>query len=312
MARPEFRAVGVMPATLVAFNEDFSIDQAATRSHLRDVINTDGVTAVVVNGHASEVHACRFDEQKLIVEMAVDEAKGRMPVVGGIYTDGTLEAVRIAKMSEAAGCSALLVFPPNSMAFGGVNRFEMPISYFRAIANATDLPLIVFQYALNSPVGYSPALLEKLVEEIPSIVGIKDFCGDGQVHEHNIRTFQSLSKPISILTSHSSWLLGSMAMGPKGILSGSGSVMADLHVALFRAIQAGDLDAARAANDRIYPLARAFYQAPAVDMHNRMKEALVMLGRLPRAVVRPPLLKLDAQELSIVHQALVASRLLVG
>jgi 4-hydroxy-tetrahydrodipicolinate synthase len=93
-------------------------------------------------------------------------------------------------------------------------------------------------------------------------------------------------------------------------LSGAGSVIADLQAKLFRAVAANDLAAAKATNDRIYPLARAFYADPFVDMHNRMKEALVLLGQLPRAVVRPPLVKLGAAEVERIRLALVDAGLL--
>ena len=68
--------------------------------------------------------------------------------------------------------------------------------------------------------------------------------------------------------------------------------------------EAGDLKRAQSINDRIYPTAQCFYGAPATDMHNRMKEALVMLGRLPKAVVRPPLTKLTEAELATVRDAI--------
>ena len=76
------------------------------------------------------------------------------------------------------------------------------------------------------------------------------------------------------------------------------------------AIQADDLAEARQLNDRIYPLAQAFYTAPFGDMHNRMKEALVMLGRLDKAVVRPPLAKLHDAELTRLRAALTQAELL--
>ncbi|HUW37212.1 MAG TPA: hypothetical protein VMV91_07750, partial [Rhodocyclaceae bacterium] len=79
---------------------------------------------------------------------------------------------------------------------------------------------------------------------------------------------------------------------------------------LFRAVQANDLATARQLNDRIWPTAEVFYSEPWVDMHNRMKEALVLLGRLPRAVVRPPLMKLSAAEIERIRKALVAAGLL--
>ena len=77
---------------------------------------------------------------------------------------------------------------------------------------------------------------------------------------------------------------------------------------LFRAVQANDLAAAQAINDRIYPLASVFYAQPWVDMHNRMKEALVLMGKLPRAVVRPPLVKIERAEIERIRKALVEAK----
>jgi 4-hydroxy-tetrahydrodipicolinate synthase len=75
-------------------------------------------------------------------------------------------------------------------------------------------------------------------------------------------------------------------------------------------VKANDLAEARRLNDRIAPTARVFYADPFVDMHNRMKEALVLLGRLPRAVVRPPLVKLGAAEIARIRAALIDAGLL--
>jgi 4-hydroxy-tetrahydrodipicolinate synthase len=99
-------------------------------------------------------------------------------------------------------------------------------------------------------------------------------------------------------------------LGCNGLLSGSGSVIPDLQAQLFQAVQADDLAEARRLNDRIEPLSRCFYAEPWANMHNRMKEALVLLGRLPRAVVRPPLVKLGGAEIARVRQALVESGLI--
>jgi len=125
-----------------------------------------------------------------------------------------------------------------------------------------------------------------------------------------IRELQGLRRPVNVLTTHSAWLLSSLVLGCNGLLSGSGSVIPDLQSALFKAVESNDLAAARRLNDRIYPLARVFYSDPWVDMHNRMKEALVLLGRLPRAVVRPPLVKLARAEIDRIRGALVEAGLL--
>jgi 4-hydroxy-tetrahydrodipicolinate synthase len=104
--------------------------------------------------------------------------------------------------------------------------------------------------------------------------------------------------------------MSSLVLGANGLLSGSGSVIADLQAKLFRAVRANDLATAREINDRIWPTAEVFYSEPWVDMHNRMKEALVLLGRLPRAVVRPPLVKIREAEVERIRKALVAAGLL--
>ncbi len=299
---------GVIPATLLAFHEDLSIDNDATRRHLRDVAGVVGISAITVNGHASEVHACTVDEQHRVLDLALDEVGNALPVISGVYADGSLEAARIAAMAQAAGASALLVFPPHTIGMmHGQRRPEMALAHFRTIAAASDLPLIAFQY--SGDYAYPMDTLLQMVEEVPTICAVKDW-NSGAIHERHVRVLQGLPRPINVLSTNSAWLMASLTMGCNGLLSGSGSVIADLQVALFNAVQSGDLPAARTINDRIYPLAQCFYAEPAVDMHNRIKEALVLLGRQPRAVVRPPLVKLPAAELEAVKRALEAAGLL--
>ena len=300
---------GVIPAVLLPFRPDFAIDERAYRKHLRDVAAVEGIAALTVNGHSSEVHACTADEQRAVLRITMDEVGGRLPIVAGIYADGSLEAARLARAAEAGGAAALLVFPPQSMSMGGQLRPEMALAHFSTIAAATSLPLICFNYTLAGGLGYPHETLLKLVEAVPTIRAIKDWSGDPALHERNIRALQSLRRPVTVLTTHSAWLLSSLVLGCNGLLSGAGSVIADLQVALFRAVQDGDLARARAINDRIYPLAQAFYAPPFLDMHNRMKEVLALLGRLPPAVVRPPLVKLPAAEIARLREAVAAAGL---
>jgi 4-hydroxy-tetrahydrodipicolinate synthase len=145
---------------------------------------------------------------------------------------------------------------------------------------------------------------------VPTIRAIKDWIGNVPHHEWHIRALQNLPRPVNVLTTHSSWLLSSLVLGPNGLLSGSGSVIADLQAQLFHAVQKNDMAEAKRLNDRIEPTARVFYADPFVDMHNRMKEALVLLGKLPRAVVRPPLVKLEGAEIVRIRQALIEASLL--
>jgi 4-hydroxy-tetrahydrodipicolinate synthase len=299
---------GVIPAVLLPFDGELAIDEAGFRKHLRDVAATDGISAITINAHSTEVASCTFEEQRRVLDVAQDEIGGRLPLVNGVWADGSLEAARIARMATAGGASALLVFPPAPFTLG--QSPEMALAHFKRIADATDLPIIVFQYPLATGQGYPRDTLLRLCEEVPSIRAIKDWAGNVAQHEWHVRTLQSLPRPVNVLSTHSAWLLSSLVLGCNGLLSGSGSVIPDLQAALFRAVQKKDLAAAQRLNDRIHPLVQVFYADPWADMHNRMKEALVLLGRLPRAVVRPPLVKLGRAEIERIRAALVESRLL--
>ena len=304
----DFVPHGVIPAVLLPFHEDLSIDERSFRSHLRDVAAVEGLAALTINAHSTEVASCTADEQSRVLEITADEIGDRLPIVHGIWADGSLEAARIARRAQAGGSSALLVFPPAPFTLG--QSPEMALAHFKAIASASDLPLIVFQYPPATGQGYPAATLARLMDEVPTIRAIKDWTPSVQQHENQIRALQSRSRPVNVLSTNSAWLLSSLVLGCNGLLSGSGSVIADLQARLFRAVQADDLAEARRLNDRIHPLASVFYADHFVDMHNRMKEALVLLGRLPRAVVRPPLVKITEAEIARIRQALIAAGLL--
>lgn len=301
---------GVIPAVLLPFKEDLSIDEASYHAHLRDVASVEGISAITTNAHASEVASCTFAEQERVLAMTADEIGDRLPIVNGIYAENALEGARLARMAHDGGASALLVFPSGVYTFG--QRAAMAVDHFKRIADVTDLPLIIFQYPLAGGQGYPLSTLLEIIEAVPTVRAIKDWCSNPVLHERHVRLLQSRTPPVNVLSTHSAWLMSSLVLGCNGLLSGSGSVIAELHAQLFRAVQANDLATARRVNDRIWPTAEVFYAEPSVDMHNRMKEALVLLGKLPRATVRPPLMKLPAAEIERIRQALVTAGLLAG
>jgi 4-hydroxy-tetrahydrodipicolinate synthase len=293
---------------LLPFHTDLSIDEPSFRVHLRDVASVQGLSAITVNAHSTEVASCTLDEQRRVMEIAGEEAGSKLPIIHGIWADGSLEAARIARQAQAGGASALLVFPPAPFTLG--QSAEMALAHFKHIADASDLPLIVFQYPLATGQGYPMVTLERLFEEVPTIRAIKDWTPQVPQHENHIRALQGRKRPINVLSTNSAWLLSSLVLGCNGLLSGSGSVIADLQAKLFRAVKTNDFAEARRLHDRISPTARVFYADPFVDMHNRMKEALVLLGKLPRAVVRPPLVKITEAEIARIRDALVEAELL--
>ena len=113
---------GVMPANLLPFTADLSIDEPAYRRHLRWLADTHGVTGIVANGHAAEVSSLTREERKRSLAIALDEMAGQCPVVAGVYSDGTREAVELARDARAAGAAGLLVFPPTLFMWGAQHQ----------------------------------------------------------------------------------------------------------------------------------------------------------------------------------------------
>jgi 4-hydroxy-tetrahydrodipicolinate synthase len=300
---------GIIPANLLPFMPDYSIDEGNYRRHLRWLADVSGITAMTVNGHAAEVSSLQRDERRRALAMALDEVGARLPVITGIYSDNTLEAVELARDAQAEGASGLLVFPPTLFMWGAQLRPEMPYRHFAMIADAVPLPLVVFQYPPHSGIGYSPETLIHLTE-IPQVVAVKEWSNDIIAFERNLRAIRSTGRPVAVLSSFTMSLFSSFVLGADGAISGMGSVAAGLQAELFAHVQRGDLDAARQVHDRLEPLVRVFYAPPFVDMHNRMKEALVILGRIERAVVRPPLQPISASERTQIGEALARAGLL--
>jgi 4-hydroxy-tetrahydrodipicolinate synthase len=298
---------GIMPANILPFTADLSIDEPAYRRHLRWLADTPGVTGIVANGHAAEVASLSREERKRTLAIALDEVAAGCPIVAGVYSDGTAEAVDLTRDAKAAGAAGVLLFPPTLFMWGAQLKPDMVIRHYSEVA-AVGLPIVAFEYPLACGIGYAPETLARLAE-IPEVVAIKDWSNEIVAFEANLRALRATGRPVAMLSSFTMSLMATFLLGADGAISGMGSVTADLQAELFAACQKGDLDGARRINDRLEPLVRVFYAPPFVDMHNRMKEALVLLGRIPAAHVRPPLTPVPAAEREAIRRALAAAGL---
>jgi 4-hydroxy-tetrahydrodipicolinate synthase len=302
------RFSGIMPANILPFRADLAIDEPAYRRHLRWLADTPGVTGLVANGHAAEVSSLSREERRRALAIALDEAGPRCPVVAGVYADGTQEAVELARDAKGLGAAGILVFPPALFMWGAQLKPDMALRHVSEIAEKADLPLIVFEYPPASGIGYAPETLARLAR-VPQVAGVKDWSNDIVAFEANLRALRATGRPVAMLSSFTMSLMATFLLGADGAISGMGSVTADLQAQLFDACQKGDVEGARAINDRLDPLVRVFYAPPFVDMHNRMKEALVLLGRIPAAHVRPPLTPVSDAERKAIGCALAAAGL---
>jgi 4-hydroxy-tetrahydrodipicolinate synthase len=295
---------GVIPAHLQPFTADGRLDEANLRKHLRGLLGVTGVSGITTNAHASETATLTLDERSRQLDIVLEETNGRVPVIAGIYEDGTAKAAAAASRAQRAGADGLLVFPSAVLDGGGYQRPEMTLRHYGEIASASSLPLIAFIYPNTSALRMTVDGIVQLCTEIDAVVAIKEWSNDIVIYERTWRALKSLDKDIAVLSSFSRSLFSSLCVGADGILSGHGSIVAGLHVRLWEAVNKLDLTDARKVWDRIWPLAEECYKEPFLDGHNRMKTILALTGNIDEAHVRSPLQPVSGEERMALRAAL--------
>ncbi len=290
------RWIGVFPAAVLPFNEQFEVDEPEFRKLLTWLIGVRGVTGVVVNGHVGEIAHLTPEEQLRVSEIAVEHVHGASLVVTGISAEGSREAANMARNARAAGADGLLVMPPHRWLRKG-KSCEEAVGFVQAIAEAADLPIIIHQYPAATKAMYDAETLVALAA-IPQVVAVKFGTRDYSKYERQVRELRQWAPRITVLTCHDEYIFGSALVGIDGAILGFASFVPELIVQLLDAVARDDWPAARKLNDKLYLLKLATYGAeePALYNHATLKEAMVLIGRLKNARVRPPVPPLSAEE----------------
>jgi 4-hydroxy-tetrahydrodipicolinate synthase len=300
---------GLVPATVTPLNGDFSVDFAALRSYIHWLRGFDGLKALAVNMDTGEGPHLGQEERRRVLATCADEVQGQIPVLAGIAARYTAEAVESAQDAASAGAAGLVVFPIPVFA-GDALPPELPYEYHAAIARATDLPLVLFQLqpALGGVI-FAPDTLSKLLE-IDQVVAIKEASFDRERFLGTARLLAAAPRRIALLTGNDNFILESFLSGADGALIGMGTVAVAEQVEMISRAKAGDVPGARRIDEAVVaPLAETLFARPVRNYRARIKEALRLLGVLPSAAVRPPLLPLDGAERRAVADALSGLKL---
>ncbi len=294
---------GIYVATICPMRMDSSVDEDALAAHVAEAVSVDGIVGVLCNGHASENFSLNRAEKRRIVEIAAAMAGDRAVIVSGVNSEDSREAQEQAADAQRAGADAILVFPPFSWALSQDDR--MALAHHAMIDDAVRMPMMLYQAGVRAgTLAYTPDVLAKLIN-LRNVVGIKEGSWEASAYEANRRLVKSAAPHISVMASGDEHLLPCFAIGSDGSQVSLAVLMPDVIVALDRAIRRNDLEAARALNDRLYPLAKAIYGTPPGGHATaRLKACLRLLGKLHCDRVRPPLGTLDEAELSMLRSAL--------
>jgi 4-hydroxy-tetrahydrodipicolinate synthase len=272
---------GVGTALVTPFTKNGDLDEAAVRRLGRRQIDG-GVHFLVPCGTTGETPTLTAEERLRIVEILVDEAHGQVPVLAGAGGYDTKEVIHIAREMERLGVSGLLSVTP----YYNKPTQEGLYQHFKAIAESTPLPIIVYNVPGSTGVNVEVATLARMAE-VPNIVGVKEASG-------NMTQMCEVAKAVPpeflVLSGDDALTLPLMAVGGRGIISVASNEIPREMVQMVEAAERNDFAAARAVHSRILPLMQInFVEANPIPV----KSAMAAMGlleetyRLPMVAPRP-------------------------
>lgn len=299
---------GIYAATICPMTEDGRIDEQNLARHLTQVMATEGMTGLLVNGHAGENFALEREELALVVRTARSVCGTTGKVVAGINAERHDVAANMAADAAGAGADAVMVFAPFSWALGADDR--VVIAHHREVARAAGIPMFLFQGSVGAgKTAYRPEMLARLLE-IDSVTGIKEGSWETLAYDTTRRITKRLRPDVAVMASGDEHLFPCFAIGSEGSLVSLAAVVPELIVALDRAVAAGDMAEGRAIHERLYQLARVIYGAPGHLATLRLKTCLTLLGRLPNTVSRSAIAALSDDEVAALRSALAEAGVL--
>jgi 4-hydroxy-tetrahydrodipicolinate synthase len=274
--------------------QDGTIDQAGLRDLVRKQIEA-GISGLIVCGSTGEGATLTTEEQIHAVRLAVDAASGRTPIVAGIGSRATRDAILMAQAYEAAGADALLVVTPsyNKPTQGGL------IAHFEAVAGSTSLPVCLYNVPGRTGVDLLPETIATLAN-VSNIIAIKEATGS---LERAAEIRRLVGADFGLMSGDDFTSMAFVAQGGDGCISVISNILPSPTASMLEAAATGDLVRARSLNLRLLPICRAlFIESNPIPV----KTAAAWLSIIPSAEMRLPLTPLTEPVGDLLEAALLA------
>jgi 4-hydroxy-tetrahydrodipicolinate synthase len=283
---------GIIPAVVVPFAEDGSIDVAALRANVTHLLDG-GVHGLVVNGTMGEAGSLSTDERGLVIETVVGVAAGRIPVTAGVSAGSTAASCAHAEQARAGGAHGVMCLPP--LLYRGTT--EELAAHFAAVAHAAGLPMMAYNNPEASGMDMTPGVVAEIAAAVPGIVAVKECSGDA-------RRIAALlgATDLEILVGGDDWALEGFAAGATGWVSGVANVVPAECVALAELVAEGRLAEARELYQRLLPLSRLDMTPWLVQYFKGAMDAVGLTG----GPSRPPRAPLTAAQQTVLQEAVAA------
>ena len=292
-----FTPRGIIPAMVTPFNRQGKVSEDGLRG-LVDYLMEGGVHGLFPVGSQGEFYALEREEKKKIIEIVLDQAKGKVPIYAGTGAITTREVITLTKMAEDIGVDAVSIITPFFISPTQDELYE----HYLAIAKSTNLPILLYSNPGRTGVNLSVDLVVRL-SKVDNIVGIKDSSGDMTLTAEYIRR---TSGDFSVLAGRDTLIYGTLSYGGKGAIAATANVAPKLVVEIYEAYRRGDIERAKKAQANLAPLRLAFSLGsfPVV-----IKDALELIG-IKVGTTMAPVKSLDKDKQEILRNVLREMKLL--
>lgn len=284
----------IITAMVTPFDADGDIDFAAAETLIEHLI-ANGSDGLVVAGTTGESPTLTAAEKLALFKFTADKVNGRIPVIAGTGSNDTRSSITLTRQAEEAGVDAIMLVTPyyNKPAQEGLYL------HFKAIAEATRLPVMLYNIPGRSAVNMAPETIIRL-SEITNIVSVKEASGNLDAASLII---ESTPEDFTVYSGDDGLTLPLMAIGADGIVSVASHIVGNEMQAMLADFASGNLKEAAAQHRKLLPVMNALFAAPNPVP---VKTALQLLG-VQTGTVRLPMIPLNSDETATLRQLLEAA-----
>lgn len=276
---------GIYAATVVPLKKNKSINEIALKNHIKDIIKTNGIKGLLLNGHAGENFTLNIDEQIKVIKIAKKYKGLDKKLISGLNFEDPLLASNVAKKMTKAGADAILIFPPFSWS-QGISE-EMIFKHHKIICNKITKPVFLYQSSIYSGhLSYKKNLLKKLLK-IKNIIGVKEGSWDYKNYVSNYKFLKKIKKEFLVMASGDEHLYPCFKYASDGSQVSLAAITPEKIVELIRLIENKEFSKAKKLDKKLLILAKNIYgKYPPNFATARIKYCLKILKKIPNDLMR--------------------------
>jgi 4-hydroxy-tetrahydrodipicolinate synthase len=286
---------------ITVFKNDLSVDYALTKKVARFVVENKFCDSIIVSGTTGEFYALSLDERVKLFQAIKEEFGDTIPLIAGTGSASTREVIELTKVAEKLGYDAVMVVAP----YYSHPEQEGIYQHFKAVAQSTSLPLMIYNIPLFSGVNIAPETVARLAE-IENIIAIKDEAGLNPLQA--TAYIQKTEGRLAVYSGDDPMVLQVLIQGGVGVVSGGSHVIGDMMRHMINDFLAGRNDQARETYHRLMKLFTAFQgkDGRRTNPTPLVKAAFELFSGLPTSLPRPPLTPATEEEKDLLQSALKA------